>query len=100
MARKNYTWNKVSIDEAYDRIHDAELGLKSVSKKDENPCMQMVTNNSYLEEYREVHHIEECTVVISNPENTRLIEIIGKLSKIKAARDRLADTIEDELVEI
>ena len=105
MPRKAYTLiPDIQTSEIYRKIHDVERVIKSGNV--DNPQIEMVTNTSDAGRYREIHNVEGCSAIIYDYQPTTkeskticVIEVVGKLSRITKARDRLAEIVEAELVE-
>ena len=104
MPRKLYTLVNMGARDACNRIHETEKVFRSGNAK--NPYIEGVTNSSDAGRYREIHHVEGCSVIIYDYQPTTnesktvcVIEVIGGPSRIPKARDRLAEITEAELVE-
>ena len=104
MPRKLYTLSNMGACEVCNKIHEVERVFQSGNAK--NPYIEGVTNSSDAGRYGEIHHVEGCSAMIYDYQPTTessktlcVIEVVGGLSRIAKARDRLAEIVETELVE-
>jgi len=104
MPRKLYTLPNMEVRDVCNKIHEVEKVFRSGNAK--NPYIEGVTNSSDAGRYREIHHVEGCSAIIYDYRPTTessktlcVIEVVGGLSRIAKARDRLAEIVEAELIE-